>query len=66
MRERWLPSYVFGMFGEPALDVRDVCASGAATNIGVGANVGTVTVSVLTLGIYTPRKVWVACAPKGN
>lgn len=63
IRERWLPSFAFGVFGEPALDVRDVCSSGAANAVSVGANLGTVSLSILTLGIYTPRKVWVACAP---
>jgi hypothetical protein len=62
IRERWLPSFVFGIFGEPALEVRDVCPSGVATAVSVGTNAGTVGVSILTLGIYTPRKVWVACA----
>lgn len=61
VRERWVPSFVFGLFGESALDVRDLCASGVATGLSVGANFGTASVTVLTLGIYSPRKVWVAC-----
>ena len=66
IRERWLSSFVFGVFGEPALDVRDVCSSGKASAVSVGSNVGTVSVSIVTLGIYTPRKVWVACAPRSK
>lgn len=64
IRERWLPSFVFGLFGDTAVDVRDVCPSGVASAVSVGSNAGTVAVTVLTLGVYAPRKVWVACAPE--
>jgi hypothetical protein len=31
-----------------------------------GANFGTGLVSILTIGIYTPRKVYVTCAANGR
>jgi hypothetical protein len=59
----WLPTYALGAFGGGDLDVRDVCASGAADEISVGASWATLGVSFVTLGVYTPREAKVRCAP---
>lgn len=64
VRSVWLPAYVFGAFGGGDLDVRDLCASGVADQLSVGSTWGTLSVSVATLGIYTPREVKVRCVPK--
>jgi hypothetical protein len=62
VRRVWLPAYGFGAFGGGDLDVRDVCASGAADELSVGSTWATLGISLATLGIYTPREVRVQCA----
>ena len=63
VRSVWLPAYLFGSVGGGDLDVRDVCASGTAQQLSVGSSFGTLGVSVLTLGVYTPREAKVQCVP---
>lgn len=60
----WLPTYGFGAIGGGDLDVRDVCPSGSATELSVGSSWGTLGVSLITLGVYTPREAKVRCAAK--
>jgi hypothetical protein len=57
----WASYYLFGLIGRPEIDVRDHCPSGRASAIETGADVVTVGASLLTLGIYTPRRVHVSC-----
>jgi hypothetical protein len=64
VRSVWLPAYVFGAFGGGDLDVRDLCASGVADELSVGSTWATLSVSLVSLGIYTPREVKVRCVPK--
>jgi hypothetical protein len=59
----WLPAYLFGSIGGGDLDVRDVCPSGTAAELTIGSSFGTLGVSVVTLGVYTPREAKVQCAP---
>jgi hypothetical protein len=63
VRRVLLPAYVFGAFGGGDLDVRDVCASGRASDMSVGSSGRTLAVSVVTLGIYTPREARLRCVP---
>jgi hypothetical protein len=63
-RRAWLPTYLFGSIGGGDLDVRDVCPSGSAEQLSVGSSWSTLGVSLITLGIYTPREAKVRCAPK--
>ncbi len=60
----WLPTYGFGAFGGGDLDVRDVCPSGSVDELSVGSSWATLGVSVVTLGVYTPREVKLRCAAK--
>jgi hypothetical protein len=60
----WLPTYAFGAFGGGDLDVRDVCVSGSADQLAVGSSWATLGVSLVTLGVYTPREAKVRCARK--
>ena len=62
-RSVWLHAYVFGAIGGGDADVRDLCASGSARELSVGSTWATLGVSVVTLGVYTPREVKVLCAP---
>lgn len=59
--EAWTDFFLFGLVGEEELDVRTYCPSGAV-EVRTGGNVGTVLVTVATLGIYAPRKVYIRCA----
>jgi Bor protein len=61
VREHWAPAYVFGIWGKSELDVRDDCPTTGAARVRVGATWSTVLVSVVTLGLYTPREVIVHC-----
>ncbi|MCA9599720.1 MAG: hypothetical protein KC776_40710 [Myxococcales bacterium] len=57
----WNHFFLFGSVGHAVVDVRDVCPTGRAHEVSSGENVLTLGVSVVTLGIYTPRKVKVVC-----
>ena len=58
-----MPAYLFGSIGGGDVDVRDLCVSGRAESLAVSSSLGTIGVSVATLGVYTPRLVKVRCAP---
>ena len=64
VRRVWLPTYAFGAIGGGDLDVRDLCASGAADELAVGSTWATLGVSVATLGVYTPREAKVRCVTR--
>jgi hypothetical protein len=63
--EEWTDFFVFGMVGSEQIDVKRFCSDGDVAVIRTGANVGTGLVGALTIGIYTPRKVYVTCAADG-
>ena len=60
--DEWTSFFVFGLVGEQTLDVKQFCPDGRFAEIQTGANFGTGLVSLVTIGIYTPRKVYVTCA----
>jgi hypothetical protein len=62
--ERWTEFYLFGLVGHEEVDVRLLCP-GEVAAIRTGGNVATGVVTVLTLGIYAPRKIYVTCAGAG-
>lgn len=64
--EEWTDFFVFGMVGSEQIDVKKFCANGDAAMIRTGGNVGTGLVGALTIGIYTPRKVYVTCTANGS
>lgn len=61
-KTKWAHFYVLGSLGQAEVDVRDHCPSARAHEVWVGEDVFTLAVSVVTLGIYTPRKVAITCA----
>jgi hypothetical protein len=61
-RTKWAHHYFIGAVGEAEIDVRDHCPTARAHEVWVGEDVFTLGVSILTLGIYTPRKVAITCA----
>ncbi|MEI9953597.1 MAG: hypothetical protein WDO74_32595 [Pseudomonadota bacterium] len=64
----WSNHYFFGLAGEPEFDARASCPHGVAV-VRTGGDVATGVSTILTLGIYAPRKVYLTCsnaAPKGG
>lgn len=61
----WTNYWVFGLAGVAEIDVRDYCPDGDVRLVRTGGNVATGLVSVVTMGIYTPRKVWIECGATG-
>jgi hypothetical protein len=59
--EHWVAGFAFGLYGTADLDVRDDCPSTGAASIRIGTTWSTLLVSVVTLGLYTPREVRVQC-----
>jgi hypothetical protein len=59
--EVWLDGYLFGLAGSGEVDTRFFCKSGPA-KVSVYESAGTWALTVLSLGIFTPRKAAVACA----
>jgi hypothetical protein len=58
--EVWVDQYVFGLVGSPELDIREFCRDGPA-QVGVFENAWAFGVTLLSLGIYTPRVATIAC-----
>ena len=59
--EHWVAGYVLGIWGGAELDVRDDCPEAGASSVRIGSTWSTLLVGLLTLGIYTPREVRIAC-----
>ena len=59
--DEWTDHYLFGTIGDEEFDTREICPAGT-TAVQTGGNVGTVTITILTIGIYAPRKVYFTCA----
>jgi hypothetical protein len=60
--EEWTNFYLFGLVGEEVIDVKRYCPIDKLAMVRTGANLGTGVVSFITLGIYTPHKIYVTCA----
>jgi hypothetical protein len=61
-RDKWADFFLFGLVGEVTIDVAEFCTRGRVAEVQTGGNLGTGVIYALTLGIYTPRKVYVTCA----
>lgn len=59
--ERWTDFFLFGLVGEEEVSTQQFC-QGPVARVATGSNLGTAAISVLTIGIYTPRKVYIRCA----
>src|SRR6188472_2915764 len=57
----WASYFLFGIIGDHEIDVRESCPEGVH-EITTGNNFLTWFLSVITIGIYTPRKVNIWCA----
>jgi hypothetical protein len=57
----WSSYFLVGAIGKAEVDVRDYCPTGRAQRVRFGENLATLGVSLITIGIYTPRRVVVTC-----
>ena len=62
--EAWESFFLYGLIGSPTVDVREFCPDGQIASLSSGGNFGTELVSVLTVGLYTPRRVEVRCSDR--
>ncbi|HEX4338579.1 MAG TPA: hypothetical protein VH062_21890 [Polyangiaceae bacterium] len=62
--EVWLHGYLYGLVGSRDVDARYTCAN-AVSGVAVVETAPTVTLTLVTLGIYTPRVATVRCASNG-
>ncbi|HTO95803.1 MAG TPA: hypothetical protein VMK66_02060 [Myxococcales bacterium] len=60
-QDKWLDFWFWGLVNEQNVDVEQFCPEGKVAQVVTGGNFGTGIVSLLTIGIYSPRKVWVTC-----
>lgn len=58
----WIDEYFYGLIGSGEFDTRLFCEA-PAVRIGVRQNAATVALTVLTLGVYTPRVAEITCGP---
>jgi len=56
-----LPAYALGAIGGGDVDVRDYCPAGSVGEIYVGTSFRTLGLSLVTLGVYTPRELQIRC-----
>lgn len=61
--EEWADHYAFGLIGDKDYDVNEWCPAGAGV-VKTGGNAGTTALTIVTLGVYAPRKVYVTCDSK--
>lgn len=65
-QDQWNDFFIFGLVGREVIDVNAFCGGKPPSEVATGGNFATGLVSALTLGIYTPRKVYVTCAAEPN
>jgi hypothetical protein len=61
MRSKPVIFFLYGLVGDRTIDVNGLCPGGSVRVIRTGMNFGQGLVAGLTLGIVTPRKIWVQC-----
>ena len=57
----WLDFFFWGLANTEHIDVRSICANGSVRRIRVSASFGTLLVTLLTAGLYSPRHLQVQC-----
>lgn len=60
----WSKFYLGGLVGHARIDIRDYCPSGRVHEVETAEDFKTVLLTVLTLGIYAPRRVYITCGPE--
>src|SRR3954467_8512293 len=60
--DKWADFFLFGLVNQYTIDDAEFCPQGRGAEVQTGGNLGRSVIYALTLGIYTPRKVYVTCA----
>jgi hypothetical protein len=60
--EEWTSFFLYGLVGSETYNVQQFCGNTEVAEIRTGGNFATGLLSTITIGIYTPRKVYVTCA----
>jgi hypothetical protein len=64
-RVEWNSHYLFGLVGRPGYDAGELCKSGIGV-VRTGGDFTTGVLTIVTLGLYAPRKVYLTCARPGR
>jgi len=57
--DEWRSFFLWGLVGEAEVNVREFCPNGEVYEVAMGTNGGTWLVSSVTVGIYSPQKIYV-------
>jgi hypothetical protein len=60
--DEWTSFFIYGLVGSESVDIRSFCGKTEVAEVQTGGNFATGLVSTITLGIYTPRKIYVTCS----
>lgn len=60
----WAKFYLAGVVGHERIDIRDYCPSGRVHEVETAEDAQTLVLTVVTLGIYAPRRVFITCGPE--
>ena len=63
---QWNHFFILGLFGNTDVNVKKFCPDGNVRMIRTGASLGTAFATIITVGLYTPRKMWVQCGSGGS
>ena len=56
--------YLLGLVGHDRIDIRDYCPSGRVHEVENAEDAATLVLTVVTAGIYAPRRVYITCGPE--
>jgi hypothetical protein len=59
--ERWTAHFLYGLVGDETVDAREFCGTEEVSEVATGTNVATWLISVFSLGVFSPNKVYVRC-----
>ncbi len=60
-KTHWSHFYFWGTVGHADIDLRDYCSTGHAREVYLSSDILMVGLTIITLGIYIPRKVTITC-----
>ena len=64
--DKWVDYWLWGLVNDQEVDVRQFCPDGRVAQVWTGGDFVSGLVNIVTLGIYSPRKVFVTCAGGGQ
>lgn len=58
---KWSSFFLGGLVGHDRIDIRDYCPSGRVHEVETTEDVGTLLATLVTVGVYAPRRVYITC-----